>query len=296
LQTNPVTTLQQTKQNPLTHLSLFSGIGGFEIAAQKAGFTSVGFSEIDPYCCALLAERWPNITNYGDIRNTRVFIPLRGRVTVLSAGPPCQPVSLAGQRRGARDDRWLWSTTLDVVERIEPDWCLFENPIGLTSMGEFEGILLHMEKLNYQIRIYEVPANAVGAKHLRYRVFIVAHTHRDRCPMEQRSQRGDEEENGQYGEVSRSGSQPETMADPMRTGLSAGASSGSGATLSLCGSDMPGWVWGETDPRIYGGFDGLPNRRHRIKALGNGVVPQQAYPFFEAIAQTERYDGGANLK
>lgn len=82
----------------MIHLDLFTGIGGFHLAAEWAGFETVGFSEVDDYCCALLAEKWPNIQNYGDVRNTGAFEPLQGRITVLSAGVPCQPASLAGQR------------------------------------------------------------------------------------------------------------------------------------------------------------------------------------------------------
>src|SRR5271165_4073414 len=102
-----------SKQNPsvhggsIKHLDLCTGIGGFHIAAEWAGFETIGFSEIEPYCCKLLGEKWPGIKNYGDIRNAESFRELRGRVDVLSAGVPCQPSSLAGKRRGASDDRWL---------------------------------------------------------------------------------------------------------------------------------------------------------------------------------------------
>src|SRR5258707_12728988 len=98
----------------LKHMDLCSGIGGFAIAAEWAGFETVGFAEIDPYCCKLLAQNWPGIPNYGDIR-TADFSGLRGSVIVLSAGVPCQPRSLAGKRRGACDNRWSWPATLDVV-------------------------------------------------------------------------------------------------------------------------------------------------------------------------------------
>src|SRR4029077_10267589 len=152
----------------LTHLDLCSGIGGFHLAASWAGFETVGFSEVEPYCCKLLAEKWPEIPNYGDIRRAD-FSPLRGRGTVLSAGVPCQPSSLAGKRRGAEDDRWLWDAVLDVVGDVQPAWCIFENPPGILSLGEFDGVLLRLGALGYTIRAFSVPANAVGAKHRRQR-------------------------------------------------------------------------------------------------------------------------------
>ena len=159
---------------PMTHLDLCTGIGGFHLAAKWAGFETIGFAEVDPYCCALLAEKWPDIRNYGDLR-TADFSRLRGRITVLTAGVPCQPASLAGKRRGKDDDRWLWEAVLDVVGCVEPAWCIFENPLGILSLGEFGGVLLRLGALGYGIRLFSVPANAVGAKHRRQRVFIVAH-------------------------------------------------------------------------------------------------------------------------
>src|SRR5258705_12925063 len=114
----------------MTHLDLCTGIGGFHLAADWAGFETVGFSEVEPYCCELLAEKWPEIKNYGDLR-TADFGEFTGRITVLSAGVPCQPASLAGKRGGAGDERWLWPAVLDVVGWVQPDWCIFENPDGI---------------------------------------------------------------------------------------------------------------------------------------------------------------------
>jgi len=165
----------------LSHLDLCSGIGGFTLAAGWAGFETIGFSEIDPYCVKVLERHWPHIPNYGDLRRAD-FAGFRGRVDVLSAGVPCQPASLAGKRRGSRDDRWLWPSVLDVTERVRPAWCLFENPVGILTLDEFGGILLRLESLGYALRAFSVPANAVGAKHRRERVFIVAHADRDRGP------------------------------------------------------------------------------------------------------------------
>ena len=157
----------------MTHLDLCTGIGGFHIAAEWAGFETVGFAEIDPYCCKLLAEKWPEIKNYGNVK-TADFGELRNRICVLSGGVPCQPASLAGKRRGSSDDRWLWPAVLDVVGSVQPAWCIFENPDGILSLDEFGGILLRLESLGYQVRAFCLPANAVGAKHRRNRVFIVA--------------------------------------------------------------------------------------------------------------------------
>jgi len=168
-------------KSPLRHLDLFSGIGGFTIAAHWAGFQTVGFAEIEPYCCKILAQWWPNVPNIGDIDKIENFERFKGKITVLTAGVPCQPSSLAGKRRGSGDNRWLWTAVLNCVEAVRPTWLLLENPPGILTLDEFGGILLRLEKAGYEIGIFQVPANAVGAKHLRYRVFIVAHAECSDC-------------------------------------------------------------------------------------------------------------------
>jgi DNA (cytosine-5)-methyltransferase 1 len=260
----------------LTHLDLFTGIGGFHLAAGAAGFETVGFSEIEPYCCRLLAEKWPSIRNYGDIRRAD-FSGLRGRVTVLSAGVPCQPASLAGKRRGADDDRWLWPATLDVVGCVEPAWAIFENPPGILTLDEFGGILLRLESLGYQVRAFSVPANALGAKHRRARIFIVAHAERERCDG-RRPGRAEEIGCGTCDAAFGSNYKSEALAntDRCEDGRQLAAVIGSRRLLRFR----------LTEPPLCRRADGVQNRSHRLKALGNAVVPQQAYPFFAAIAQT----------
>ncbi|MDE2107409.1 MAG: DNA cytosine methyltransferase, partial [Patescibacteria group bacterium] len=90
-----------------THLDLFSGIGGFALAAAAAGYKTIGFSEIEPYACKILKRHWSDVPNYGDIRNIRGI-----RADLVTGGFPCQPYSLAGERRGASDDRALWPEML----------------------------------------------------------------------------------------------------------------------------------------------------------------------------------------
>jgi DNA (cytosine-5)-methyltransferase 1 len=340
----------------MTHLDLCSGIGGFHLAAEWAGFETIGFSEIEPYCCRLLAEKWLDIPNYGDIR-TADFNGLRGRVTVLSAGVPCQPSSLAGKRRGSKDDRWLWETVIDVVECVGPAWVIFENPVGILSMDEFAGIYLRLESIGYEVAPpLSVPANAVGAKHRRQRVFIVGNAEnggfrrreaqresgqftfagealadadqldddgsrsgtgeilrRQReeaivsgsggeavadaeCrELQRRRESGNlgskaESEQGKGDQRERSGNavsdRGEALADADREGLEEHESRQPGQCATVIGSSGP-HGFRLTEPPLCGRVDGVQNRSHRLKALGNAVVPQQAYPFFAAIAQVE---------
>jgi DNA (cytosine-5)-methyltransferase 1 len=288
----------------MMHLDLFSGIGGFTLAAQRAGFETVGFAEIEPYCCALLYQHWPHIPNYEDIR-TADFSHLRGYITVLSAGVPCQPASLAGKRRGSKDERWLWPAVLDVVGCVQPAWCLFENPPGILTLDEFGGILLRLESLGYALRAFSVPANAVGAKHRRERVFIVAHA--DDGDLRKRGH-GWGEALGAWTlhESARPGSNTETLADAdsaqWRQAQSRGNEHhgeetgwGQGADR-FAGVRDPQWrSFRLTEPSLCGRVDGISHRSHRLKALGNAVVPAQCFPFFEAIYQLENEmeDSGA---
>ncbi|HXM29769.1 MAG TPA: DNA cytosine methyltransferase [Chthoniobacterales bacterium] len=265
----------------LTHLDLFTGIGGFHLAAEWAGFETVGFAEVKPYCCRLLNERWPTVPNYGDIR-TADFSGLRGRVDVLSAGVPCQPSSLAGKRRGTADNRWLWPAALDVVRDVQPTWVIFENPPGILSLDEFGGVLLRLESFGYQVRMFSVPANAVGAKHRRQRVFIVANAGRRRCngPAQWEDQQpGRTEVIGPSNDTDTNGNDQYGRSGDVQMGRSRSA----GGTKEDVYPKRNQWV---VEPAVGRVAHGIPNRSHRLNALGNAVVPQQAYPFFAAIAQT----------
>jgi DNA (cytosine-5)-methyltransferase 1 len=277
----------------MKHLALFTGVNGFGIAAEWAGFETIGFSEIDPYCCKLLAEKYPEIPNYGDIR-TADFSELRGRIDVLSAGVPCQPSSLAGKRRGASDERWLWPATLDVVGCVKPAWAIFENPPGIASLREFNGVLLCLGDLGYEIRLFSVPANAVGAKHRRQRVFIVANAdHTERRPAQPGGNEHHGPETGWGQSTDRySGICDQDVADTNSDDEYRGAGNvqmGRQRSEESVARDFHSggnqWL---TESPLCRATDGVSHRSHRLKALGNAVVPQQAYPFFAAIAQTEK--------
>lgn len=160
-----------------THLDLFSGIGGFSLAARWAGgIETIGFAEIDEYCSKILQKHWPGVPNYGDVR-TIPCDKLAGRVWLVTGGPPCQPFSVAGDRRGKSDERHLWPAMRDVVEKVRPAWCLVENVPGIIGM-ELGNMLADLEAIDYQQQVFNVPACAVDAKHQRKRVWIVAHSER----------------------------------------------------------------------------------------------------------------------
>lgn len=186
----------------LTHASLFSGIGGFDLAAECAGFTNIFHCDYDPFCRQALDYHFPNSDSYDDIKTTD-FSKYRNRITVLSGGFPCQPFSLAGKRKGATDDRYLWPQMLRAIREIRPAWIIGENVIGIASMvqpatevrvespadqttesdsyieveqSEFviETICRDLEQEGYSVQPFIIPACSVGAPHKRDRVWIVA--------------------------------------------------------------------------------------------------------------------------
>lgn len=119
----------------MTHASLFSGIGGPEVAAEMLGWTNLFHCEINPFGRAVLAYHFPESVSYEDITKTD-FTQWRGRVDVLTGGFPCQPFSYAGKRGGADDDRYLWPQMCRAIQECQPTWVVGENVAGLATMVE----------------------------------------------------------------------------------------------------------------------------------------------------------------
>lgn len=161
----------------MTHASLFSGIGGFDLAAEWAGWTNAFNCEIDPFCRKILKYHFPDAEQYGDIRTTD-FTIWRDRIDVLTGGFPCQPFSLAGKRKGTEDDRYLWPEMLRVIRAVRPRWVVGENVFGIVNWSEgmvFDKVCSDLEAAGYEVQPYIIPACGVGAPHRRDRCWFVAH-------------------------------------------------------------------------------------------------------------------------
>ena len=193
----------------MTHASLFSGIGGFDLAAEWAGLENLFYCEINKFCQQVLQYHFPKSKSYENIKTTD-FREWRGKVDVISGGFPCQPFSVAGQRKGADDDRYLWPEMLRAIREIQPTWVIGENVAGILTMvqpgeevkvgsqqtifGEadrertmlrqqfvVETVCIDLEREGYSVQPFVIPACAVGAPHRRDRVWFVANRNSYRC-------------------------------------------------------------------------------------------------------------------
>lgn len=160
-----------------THVDLCAGIGGFSIAAGLAGYETVGFCEIDPFCRRVLAKHWPGVPHHDDVETLTADI-VRGwsggrRIDLLTGGYPCQPFSLAGKQLGEEDDRHLWPAIASLIAELKPDRCMFENVANHVNVG-LDTALSDLEACGYSCRAFVIPAASVSAPHKRDRVWIIA--------------------------------------------------------------------------------------------------------------------------
>src|SRR4030042_87214 len=156
--------------------SLFSGIGGIDLGLERAGMRVRWQVEIDPYCIRVLEKHWPNVKRYGDIRELK-WSEVEP-VDLICGGFPCQPVSVAGARKGDKDERWLWPEFLRAIREVRPRYALVENVPGLLSTDDgrlARGVFGDLAEVGYDAEWGIVSAADVGAPHRRQRIFIVAH-------------------------------------------------------------------------------------------------------------------------
>jgi len=168
----------------LRHGSLFSGIGGFDLAAEWMGWKNIFHCELNPFCQRVLAYHYPRAKSYDDIKKTD-FSPYRGKIDILTGGFPCQPYSVAGKRLGRDDDRHLWPDMLRAVREIRPTWVVAENVLGIVNWSGgvvFEEVCADLEAEGYSVQPYVLPAAGVGAPHRRERVWFIAHSNTDGGP------------------------------------------------------------------------------------------------------------------
>lgn len=221
-------------------VSLFAGIGGFDLGLGRANFHCVGQVEIDPYCQKVLKKHWPDVPIHDDIRtfDQKVWGEW-GPIDLLCGGYPCQGFSLAGKREGENDERYLWPEFARCIREIRPRIALLENVPGHLSMG-FGRVLGDLAEMGYDAEWGVLPAGAFGAHAPRSRLFVVAF-----CPDadSHRLQRREHRESGPWG--------TESFKALVQGEVQLSVSAGSRGGVS----------------------DGIPNRIHRLRAIGNAIVP-----------------------
>lgn len=305
----------------LTHLSLFSGIGGLDLAAEWAGFRTVGQCEWADYPTKVLEKHWPDVPRWRDIRTLTggEFYERTGMrtVDVISGGFPCQPFSVAGKRRGKEDDRFLWPEMLRVVKELRPAWVVGENVAGIISVA-IDQVLSDLESIGYACQAFVIPACAVDAPHRRDRCAIVANANgqglqrckqpgafeqrREKEPHRPACERGKDVADADGGAMRDDGKNeraPHREIDPhINAGVSCGETmdnaDSSGQHRDDRGRKQEEFThgcWWPAEPDVGRVANGVPHRVDRLKCLGNAVVPAQFYPIFQAIAGVEAQNG-----
>jgi DNA (cytosine-5)-methyltransferase 1 len=275
----------------LTVGSLFAGIGGFDLAAEWMGWRTIWVSEIDPYASAVLAHRFPEAPNLGDITKIeweRVEAP-----AVLCGGFPCQDISNAGKRAGIDGERsGLWREYARAIRDLRPRYVIIENVAALLGRGAGR-VLGDLAALGYDAEWDVVSAEAVGAPHLRERLWILAYPdteHGERWAEPRQSVSGERpawiesQGRGVDDSDSRGRCEPHLQREqPGRTqtfGAGETASEDWNTTHDTTHSagvrrGQPIGNW-RTEPNVGRVADGVPDRVDRLRGLGNAIVPQCA--------------------
>jgi DNA (cytosine-5)-methyltransferase 1 len=166
--------------NQVFALSLFSGIGGIDLAVEATGIETIAFCENNPFCQAILRQRWPDVPIFEDIHGLtgdmiKEAIGHGRTIDVIHGGFPCQPFSVAGDQKGKGDNRYLWPEFSRLVSEIKPVWVVAENVPGIMRIAA-DDVCSDLERLGYGVGIWQYEAAAVGALHRRMRVFFVAYS------------------------------------------------------------------------------------------------------------------------
>lgn len=257
---------KQTSFIMLTNFDLCTGVGGSIIAGEWAGIKTIGMAENAPFQSSLLKQNWPEIPNFGDIKNVNSKNLKKagiGQIDIISGGFPCQPFSLNGRRMGASDERNLWRNMRRTIRSILPRWIMFENVPGLLTIDSglfFSQILNDLAEMGYQCGWACYEASHTGAPHHRERVFILGYNWNPKTDTDSYSI------NDYYHRLN---SNTIRWQQRQKTGL--------------WNSERTGICW-NFEPNVERVANGIPNQLDRLEALGNAIVPQQIYPFYNWIA------------
>jgi DNA (cytosine-5)-methyltransferase 1 len=280
----------------MKHGSLFSGIGGFDLAAEWMGWENVFHCEWMEFPRKVLDYYWPNADSHIDICNTD-FKKYANKIDILTGGWPCQPFSHAGKRKGTEDERYLWHEMLRAIQEIKPKFVIGENVLGITNIDGglvFEQVCVDLETQGYEVQPFIIPACAKNAPHRRDRCWFIATNtngnglHQCNCDDEiNASERGI----NAFGNVSESHGNGDVanpnFGEPKQPTFN--------CRMGRLGKqhEKDSWKFFPTQSPICGGDDGIPTeldgitfskwRAESIKGYGNAIVPQVAFELFKVI-------------
>jgi DNA (cytosine-5)-methyltransferase 1 len=299
----------------MRHGSLFSGIGGFDLAAEWMDWENVFHCEWNEFGQKILHHYWPNAIQYNDITKTDFTIH-RGTIDILTGGFPCQPYSMAGKRKGKEDERHLWPQMCRAIREIQPRWVVGENVLGLVNWNGgmvFHEVQADLEGAGYEVWPYVLPAAAVGAPHRRDRIWFVAYSRHNSkrkagsCTNDERSKLATIHTKGQRREC-------QAIFNSGLCDLQGDAADTDEQRLERTAADRNmgrqqrplqrgiestrNWQNFPTQSPICSGDDGIPTkldgitfskwRNESIKGYGNAILPQIAFRIFKAIEEYER--------
>ena len=305
--------LENRREMTLTVGSLFSGIGGLDLGLERAGMKVIWQSEIDPYCNKVLKKHWPEVINYGNIKD--IDWGTVERPDIICGGYPCQPFSLAGQRNGTDDPRHLWPWVRDAISALRPSYAILENVRGHLTLGGIQ-VIGQLAEIGYDAEWRVVSAAGLGAPHRRDRIIIVAYPNDSRSGTSERRIDCDwakeikEQQNltqlglgGCSANVADSDGRRQQECDADERFISVINKKSDGNTVAHSDCKQLGerriskhsgqtnrvwqhndrgqttndqWQWWEVEPDVGRVADGIPSRVDRLRGLGNAVVPQVA--------------------
>jgi|TARA_R110000824_G_scaffold147736_1_gene317249 DNA (cytosine-5)-methyltransferase 1 len=305
----------------MRHLDLFSGIGGFALGLEATQqIKTVAFCEIDKYCTKVLNKNWPEVPVYNDIKElTHDKLKADGidNIDIITGGYPCQPFSVAGNKKGVEDPRHLWPEYFRLIKECRPTWVIGENVAGHIKLG-LDAVQEDLESEGYSLRTFSISASSIGAPHQRERVWTVAYSERNgllatekRESIEETIRQQPQGENNTFN-IEGTGSIPVSTSDvedtrrrswreqftrnkesvgrgtSEKTERSTNSNTTTGSsegTTTMANGNKNKNNWWHTEPNVGRVADGVSDRTHRLKSLGNAVVPQIPYYIAKSILE-----------
>jgi DNA (cytosine-5)-methyltransferase 1 len=275
----------------MKHGSLFSGIGGFDLAAHWMGWENAFHCEWMEFPRKVLDYYFPEADSHVDICKTD-FKLYEGNVDIITGGFPCQPFSMAGKRKGSEDERYLWHEMLRTIQEVKPKYVIAENVLGLTNIEDglvFEEVWSDLEVAGYEVQPFVLPAASKGAPHQRDRIWIIAYRSGLRFnPGRSEQSLSGNSSNGNEGNAT------DTKGIRRKDAL---AKRELGRQRLGFGDQPPTWDTFPSESPICGTNDGLSReldgitfskwRNQSIKGYGNAIVPQVALELFKVIQEID---------